>query len=59
MKISRYILCQKWIRLSWKVDDCKPLPVADCLPVVDPPATSGVLVRNPCFTPLDRPDPKM
>ena len=28
------ILCQKWLRLSWKVDECKPLPLAlEHLPV--------------------------
>ena len=21
------ILCQKWLRLSWKVEECKPLPL--------------------------------
>jgi hypothetical protein len=26
-KCVRHILCQKRLRLSWQVDECKPLPV--------------------------------
>ena len=34
MECSGYSLCQKRLRLIWKVDECQPLPVGAARPLL-------------------------